>query len=582
MAKEEQEVNFKNLFVPFTNKKAIISLIIVGLLVYFNGLFGSFVWDDRIFIQYNPAINNLNPIYLFHANSFNNQNVGVYHFIPGLYSAFMHVIFGNNTFFYHLIGLLIHIINTILIFSLFRHFFKNITAAFLLSLVFLIHLMQVESVTYISGSGNNFFLLFGLSALLLSFKEKIDWKRHTAICGLLLLSLLTKETGILFLVLVILYGIIFTKHNKLSYFAYTFISLIIYMFLRFVVAGIFFSILVLPPIQRLGLFERFINIPAIIFYYFKTFLFPLTLIINQNWIVKTIDLPNFYIPLAIDIFFGIVFVYLAVALRKNTKYFKSYIFFLSWFTMGMLLHSQIFPLEMTVAERWFYFSIAGLLGIIGIIYSAFPIVFSKIKASLPFILIIIFSLLGARTIVRNTNWSDPITLYTHDAKIIANFDTENTLGAELSLLGKSKEALVHFKKSISIFPYESNLSNLAQHYKEEENSKDAKIYFYKALNAKYYGDIAYPHRHLDLTYESLAAILVIENPIKALKIISFGLNDYPNDAQLWMDKGLSEYRLGDKKNALNSIKKALLITPNNNLVKNTYNSLLHNQPIKIE
>jgi hypothetical protein len=50
MSKSEQDINFKSLFVPFTNLKATVIIFIIGFVSYFNMLFNGFVWDNLAYI----------------------------------------------------------------------------------------------------------------------------------------------------------------------------------------------------------------------------------------------------------------------------------------------------------------------------------------------------------------------------------------------------------------------------------------------------------------------------------------------------------------------------------------------------
>jgi len=104
-----------------------------------------------------------------------------------------------------------------------------------------------------------------------------------------------------------------------------------------------------------------------------------------------------------------------------------------------------FPLDMTVADRWFYFPIIGLLGLIGIFSNR--LTHKKIIKNIIISLISVYIvLIATKTIIRNTDWFNEYTLYTHDLKIESqSFDLENQLGIVYSKQGKPEEAKLHFE-----------------------------------------------------------------------------------------------------------------------------------------
>src|SRR4030042_3539740 len=99
-----------------------------------------------------------------------------------------------------------------------------------------------------------------------------------------------------------------------------------------------------------------LNIPKILFYYFKTFILPVHLSFYQIWVVSKANLNNFYIPILILSAVIIAISYLGYYYyQTNKKLFVSYVFFFLWLILSLTLLIQIVPAELTVAERWFYF-----------------------------------------------------------------------------------------------------------------------------------------------------------------------------------------------------------------------------------
>jgi protein O-mannosyl-transferase len=574
---QEEDFSFNDYFVPLTTKKAIIFIIVIGLIVFFNMLFNGFVWDDIVFILHNPEIRIFNIAELIGPNIFNSS--GFYRPIPALYFSITYSLFRDFTFFYHLLQLSIHIVNTILVFVLFKKFIsKNLS--FVLSLIFLIHPIQVESVSFIAATINPLYFLFGIVAFILCLKKDIDIKRIIAISILLLLSVLTKETGILFLLLILFYRAIFLRQHIIKLFLIGATTSIIYLMFRFYIGGVGLTHVSAVPIGSLNLTERLIHIPKIINYYYATFIFPVNLSIDQQWTIRDINFVEFYLPLFIVAMSIILFIIFGFYLHKKRGYFKSFIFFLFWFLIGLLLLIQIFPLDMTVADRWFYFPIVGLLGLIGVTIHAINLPIKKYKNGFYILAAFIIIILSIRTMIRNSNWRDAFTLNTHDSKIHTNFNLENNLASEYSKRGEFDKALQHAKKSVKLFPYENNFLNLAIIYQQMGDMKNAKVNYYEALSKKHYSSIK--QKHLLATYKNSIWLLLYEKSYNEAKtILNEALLEYPNDPQLWEEVAICEYGLNNQEQAIDAINKALKLSPNVQEFHNLLLQIQNNKPISL-
>jgi|WetSurMetagenome_2_1015567.scaffolds.fasta_scaffold01208_2 protein O-mannosyl-transferase len=577
MQDSEQEFSFKRLFVPLTTFKAIHIIVIVGFIVYFNALFNNFVWDDIAYIITNGDIHNLNIFHFFGPNSINN--ISYYRPIPTIYFAVLVNLFGLKAFFYHFIQISLHIIDVCLLFYLFQKFFGK-TISLFLAMIFLTHPIQVESVVYISATQSELFFLFGILTLIIGTKEILQ-KRHFLIISIsLLLALLSNELGFFFLIATLFFQFLFKRKRFFKFLPFAAVSLGVYFLMRFIIGGIFFGTINSVPIGRLSLLGRAISMPEIAFYYIKTLFYPARLAIDQLWIISAINFSHFYLPLLLDLIFILSLGLLGLFIyRRNNKSFRTFIFFFIWFAMGSLMLLQIIPLDMTVSDRWFYFPLAGFLGIMGTGVQQINLQKKSVQTIAILLAIACILSLSIRTIIRNQNWHTGLTLYAHDVPLEDNFDNENNYAAVFGFEGDYGKALPHIKRSVDIFPYEKNLFNLGITYRHLGQSKLEIEYYYKALNST---SFIKDHKHDVLVYYQTAKFqLAHDNIQEAKRILKEGLRDYPASGDLWMYLAVSEYKLQNQKDALYAADKSKTLLPNDT-TNAVYSHILNKQPISVE
>ena len=478
-------------------------------------------------------------------NTFNLE--GQFRPITALYSAVSFLFFGENPFFYHLVQLIIHIANALLLFKIAKKLLqKNI--AFFLSLIFLIHPINVEAVSYIGSFNSPLFLLLGLLALLISTSEKIRLSMFTIIC-LILLSIFSKETGILFVVIIPLFQYLFKKkYLKLS-FLISAVTIGLYLTIKLLMSSQL-SPAYPAPIAELPIIQRFYTIPAVIFYYIKTFFLPIDLAIYQRWVITSPSFLKFYLPLIFDLAFFTMLVAIGRHLFKKDKHiFQVYIFFFVWFLIGLLLHSQIIPLNLTVADHWFYFPLIGICGLVGTLIQAFLPSNRRLRTFLIICLIAIFAAFSVRTIIRNRDWSNNLELFEHDSRVEDNYILEDFLGSEYFYRNEYDHALKHYHRSLRMEPHEGIFLSMATVYKYNGNFKKSEIFYTKAIQY---------HKKFQLdSYQNLSALQVInDTPEQAQETIKKALKQFPKDGLLWGYLALAEYRSGDNTKALLLAEKA--------------------------
>jgi protein O-mannosyl-transferase len=261
-------------------KTSVIVLLIIGFLIYFNSLFGEFVWDDKSQIVYNPIVHSVGNIPQFFLGSTftdllsGGRQSGI-HYRPIMSSIFavLYSIFGPKPFFFHLIPVTLHVVNSILILFLMRNFLTKYLA-FILALIFLVHPMNVEVVSYISALHDVLFLTFGLSAFLVLLRSEKDKPPFKLIMVFLLLSLFSKITGVLFFLILGIYLFLFKKTYLRQFIFLSLLTVGIFFLFRVVLAGVVAARIPDIPIMRISFLERMRNVPPWPGFTSKHFSFP--------------------------------------------------------------------------------------------------------------------------------------------------------------------------------------------------------------------------------------------------------------------------------------------------------------------
>lgn len=168
------------------------ALMALTAIVYANGLTGGFLYDDPFLAQY--AWNRVpidkwgwgQPNPLGHAAQ--RPLVTAIFYIDAL-------LWGKNVVGYHAFNLAIHLLNVGLAWAICRKLGLSVRSAAIASLVFAIHPVQTESVTYISGRRDVLYGAFFLGALFLYVKgrERPDRRNSLAVWMTVVFGLGAKE-----------------------------------------------------------------------------------------------------------------------------------------------------------------------------------------------------------------------------------------------------------------------------------------------------------------------------------------------------------------------------------------------------
>lgn len=193
----ETEKNLPKMFWPW---------LILGLTtaIYTLSFANGFLWDDAYYLLQNGPV--LSWTGLKHIWFHLDENTMEYYPITSTGFWLQHKLWGLHSAGYHIVSLILHILNSLLILGLLKKVaprFAGITA-----LLFAIHPIQVETVAWIAEQKNLWCLLFSLLAFhaLVNFESGGGKKAYFKMLACFAASLTSKYSGVYFALVPLIYG----------------------------------------------------------------------------------------------------------------------------------------------------------------------------------------------------------------------------------------------------------------------------------------------------------------------------------------------------------------------------------------
>jgi len=454
----------------------LLLIALIGIAVYANTFSNPFIWDDEHSVTTNTYIRhwqNIPKLFTHNFHPFAYRESIFYRPVTSLTLLFDYQLWKLNPFGYHLTNLLFHILSTWALYFLAFRLTLNRIVAFASGLIFVVHPVHTEAVTYISGRAEPITVLFVLLSILFfinSLKERSPAVNGLLTLFFLALALLSKEMAIITPFLFLLYEITFKPlqgrkilsfFQRYRYFLITGVLCAYLLARHFVVRSIPRPLP--PPFPGIALVIAggLNNIAS----YIRLLFFPLGLHMSRT---ETAIPGHTGVFLLVALFCVIIF---AFFLKRFYLKDKVVFFGLAWFALGILPVSGIFSLNAAMAEHWLYLPSIGFILAISriVVVSLKSGIFSRrwFKLVLSTIFISIVCSFGYLTVKRNLDWRDPIIFYEKTIK----YDPTNSrlyfnLGNEYRLRNDWKEAEAAYKESARLNPdfgpAHNNLGNIYQ------------------------------------------------------------------------------------------------------------------------
>ena len=408
-----------------------IVLIIGGIILFFNTLDNQFVFDDESVVVNNESIQSLSaiPKYFTAEDGFHKVIGRYYRPIVSTTYNIDYALWEMDPYGFHLTNVIIHLIATLLLFALLREIFgkkKNgLLASFIGALLFLVHPIHTEAVSWVSGRTDSMVTLFFFASFLYyvrfvkvrdNDKKKgvVDNSSRLLTWSLVFyfIGLLSKEMIITMPVIIILFDFFFRKKDlqylkgNLKAYGLFFGVTAIYLLLRFWLLsdveervtymyfyGMDFMTVIATMIKTVPIYLKLLFFPVGLLYHYNGYLSDANSLFEGNVLISI----------------GVIAVMVYAAYLTYKKKLSEITFCIIFFFISLAPVMNIVPTMSLMAERFLYMTSFALS-----LLAAFLIVkyiTEKNRNKIVMFSIVVILIGSFLTFQRNKDWETNDTLY---------------------------------------------------------------------------------------------------------------------------------------------------------------------------
>lgn len=585
----------------------LAALLGITTLAYSNSMNGPFIFDDFMNIINRQDIRLFTPTIEGVVQAASGGHSGN-RWLPNISFALNYYYGQENVFGYHAVNLLVHLCTALVLYALFvitlgspnlvrgRPFKEEI--AFFGALLWAIHPIQTNSVTYMVQRMNSMCALFFLSSLLCFASARIPDKSASQKRLLYLfsvvfgfMSIVSKENAFMLPVMLLAFDLFFCRtvnwqrdRNRILAWGAASLAVIGIICVTFVGPDILTRILQKYELRDFTLTQRLLTESRVIFAYIGLLLIPHPSRLNichDVTISSSLFSPLQTLPSVI----GILALAALIPFLFNRNRLLSFALF--WFLGNLAIESSIIPLELMFEHR-LYLPSAFLMPLI-------PVLLFREGASRPWSaripLILVVCLFAAWTWQRNLAWSGHKELWSDVVlKSPASGRGYNNLGIAYKDEGDNAMAEQLFRKAIEVEPearepyvslgalyislnrFEEANRLLRTALTKAEGVNPSRIYHYLGVLNRHTGNypdaIQFSNMALRLEKNDLQPMInlgIVHEKLGDLKkadgIFNEAWNLGANDVDLYNNWGIVAYKLGQVDRSITLFRKGLEINP---------------------
>lgn len=443
----------------------ILFVVAVTGLVYVNSLHNEFLFDDLQTIVEEQTAGGSGH---FGQLSSLLKGGAAYRPIRSASYAFDYALSGRDPWGYHLSNIAYHTLSAVVVFLIAQSLFKRLTPALFTAILFAIHPIQTESVTYLSGRRDvlaGFFVLLGLY-LFLRYRQTGRAGYLAPVLLVYPLAFFSKESGIILPLLCFGYDLISRIQVKestpgiptlqeIGACAWSAVreARLFYMPLVVLGGGLAFYVLFfvrgtwVRTYYGGSLWFTGLTMARVFLHYIKLLIFPLILNADYSAFPVTTSWTDAEALAAALILAALGYGVLRCLRTKPIVAIGGV-----WFFAALLPVSQIIPHHDMMAEHFlytpsvgFFLMIAGLLDPLVDHPKAAPALYAAGA--------VVLLLLSLRTVWRNTDWRDDLTLWSQTVQVAPQTArARNNLGSAYLRRGEIARAEEEIETAVRLQP----------------------------------------------------------------------------------------------------------------------------------
>ncbi len=464
---------------------SVLLIVALCLAVYGNTIGHGFVYDDTRVVEGNFFIRQgKNLAALFNGRYFTVSGEITYRPAVTLSYFLDYALWKSRPAGFHLTNVLLHALNSVLVYFLFRRLLIRQAAALAAALLFAVHPIASEPVNAVSFREDLLCFAFSLAAFLayLAFPPGGRGSRkYFPLCLAFFLSaLLSKETAAILPLLFLLADFCFEEKflpavkRKLSLYVALFAVLGFYLLLRFV----WLRNPEEPPFYPPPLYQRMLTMSTTVFFYLRLLVVPGRLSVEYLY-------PLFVSALEAKVLLSLFGLAVIVFLAGFSRRRRPDVFFgIAWFFLALLPTANIVPIFNPVAERFLYFPLAGFCLLGALAGEALALRLKPAaRPEAAVLLAIVLAVYSSRAFRRNMDWRDDFTLSFQTVKACpqsARF--HHNLGTAYEARGNPEAAIAEYQQALAInSEFTAARNNLGCAYANQGNYDQAIREFERAL-----------------------------------------------------------------------------------------------------